>query len=187
MSEKILPRLQKKYDESIRSKYLGSEKYKNAMEIPKLQKITISCSLKDALQNSKTLDAMAKDLTSIAGQKVVLRKSKKAISNFKLRENVNIGCSVTLRRQNMWEFLDRFIAIACPQIRDFKGFPEKSFDGRGNYSFGLKEHTVFPEVNYDQVDKIRGFNVTIGTSAKNDGDALELLKDLGFPFRRQGV
>ncbi|NCN26836.1 50S ribosomal protein L5 [bacterium] len=186
-STNYIPRLKKQYDESIKDKYLKSGKYGNAMQIPKLEKIVLSCSLKEALQSQKTLEAMASDLSQIAGQKVILRKSKKAISNFKLRENVNIGCSVTLRRQRMWDFLDRFISIACPQIRDFKGFPEKSFDGRGNYSCGLKEHTVFPEVDYDKVDKIRGFNITIGTSAVNDSEALELLKDLGFPFKRQGV
>jgi large subunit ribosomal protein L5 len=156
------------------------------MQVPKLEKIVISCSLKDALLNPKTLEGLAADIGKIAGQKPAMTKAKKAISNFKLRAGINLGCVVTLRRAKMYEFLDRFISIACPRIRDFRGFPEKSFDGRGNYSFGIKEHTIFPEVSYDQVDKVRGFNVTIGTSAKTDADALELLKEFGFPFRRQG-
>ena len=111
-------------------------------------------------------------------------KAKKAIANFKLRQGINLGCVVTLRKDRMYDFLDRFVNIACPRIRDFKGFPEKSFDGRGNYSLGIKEHTVFPEINYDKVDKIRGFNITFGTTAKKDEDALALLKEFNFPFRR---
>ena len=128
---------------------------------------------------------MAEELTNITGQKAAITKAKKAISNFKLRQGINLGCVITLRRERMYDFLDRFINIACPRIRDFKGFPEKSFDGRGNYSLGIKEHTIFPEINYDKVDKIRGFNITIGTTATNDEDALTLLKEFNFPFRRQ--
>ena len=157
------------------------------MQVPKLTKVTISCSLKDALLNPKALEALAAEISKISGQKAAITKSKKAISNFKLRAGINLGCVVTLRRERMFEFLDRFISIACPRIRDFRGFPEKSFDGRGNYSFGIKEHTIFPEVNYDQIDKVRGFNITIGTSAKTDAEALDLLKEIGFPFRKLGV
>jgi large subunit ribosomal protein L5 len=184
---KYTPRLKSHYDSNVQTKYVASGKFKNTMQVPKLEKIILSCSLKDALLNPKALEALAQDITNIAGQKVSLRKSKKAISNFKLRAGINLGCVVTLRRERMYDFLDRFISVACPRIRDFKGFPEKSFDGRGNYSFGVKEHTIFPEVNYDQVDKIRGFNVTIATSATNDADALDLLREMGFPFRKQGV
>jgi len=178
------PRLQKAYREDITKKLLASGRYKNVMQIPKLTKITLSCSLKEALVNPKALEQLAGDISKIAGQKVAITKAKKAISNFKLRANINLGCVVTLRRAKMYEFFDRFVAIACPRIRDFKGFPEKSFDGRGNYSLGIKEHTIFTEVNYDQVDKIRGFNITIGTNAKTDAEALELLREFGFPFKK---
>ena len=181
------PRLHKSYKDEIQKKLMSSGHYKNVMQIPKIEKIVISCSLKDALLNPKALEGLAADISKIAGQKTALTKSKKAIANFKLRAGINLGCVVTLRRARMYEFLDRFVSIACPRIRDFRGFPEKSFDGRGSYSFGVKEHTIFPEVSYDQVDKVRGFNVTIGTSAKTDAEALELLKAFGFPFRRQGT
>lgn len=184
MTTNYEPRLESLYKETIKKKLVESGTYKNTMQVPKLTKITLSCSLKDALLNPKALEQLAADISNIAGQKVAITKSKKAISNFKLRAGINLGCVVTLRRDRMYEFLDRFISIACPRIRDFKGFPEKSFDGRGNYSLGVKEHTIFPEVNYDQVDKIRGFNISIGTSAKTDAEALGLLKEFGFPFRK---
>ncbi|MBS1985273.1 MAG: 50S ribosomal protein L5 [Bdellovibrionales bacterium] len=175
------------YQDKIRKKFIDSGTFKNVMQVPRLTSITVSCSMKDAITNPKTLEQMAADLTRITGQKVSVTKSKKAIANFKLRAGLNIGCVVTLRRQRMYEFLDRFISIASPRIRDFKGFADKSFDGRGNYSFGIKEHTIFPEVDYDSVDKVRGFNITIGTTANSDKDALELLKEFGFPFKKQGV
>ncbi len=178
------PRLKTQYREQIQKKLLSSGKYKNVMQVPRLTKITLSCSLKDSLVNPKALEQLATDITKIAGQKVAITKSKKAISNFKLRANLAIGCVVNLRRDRMYEFLDRFIAITCPRVRDFKGFPEKSFDGRGNYSLGIKEHTIFTEVNYDQIDKVRGFNITIGTNANTDAEALDLLKEFGFPFRK---
>lgn len=180
-------RLKKQYNGEIRNKLIASGKFKNVMQVPKLEKIVISCSMKDALLNPKALESFAEELSNIAGQKAVLTKAKKAIANFKLRENINLGCVVTLRKERMYDFLDRFINISSPRIRDFKGFPEKSFDGRGNYSFGIKEHTVFPEINYDRVDKIRGFNITIGTTATKDEDALALLKEFNFPFRRPEV
>ncbi len=181
---KYIPRLKKDYNDRIVQKLMASGRYENVMQVPKITKITISCSVKDALVNPKALEALAADITNIAGQKAAITKSKKAIANFKLRANIALGCVVTLRRERMWEFFDRFVQVACPRIRDFKGFSEKSFDGRGNYSLGIKEHVVFPEVNYDQVDKIRGFNITFGTSAKTDQDALELLKEFNFPFRK---
>lgn len=182
--ENYEPRLKVKYKEEILKKLVTAGKYENVMQIPKLTKITLSLSLKDALLNPKALEALQKDISQIAGQKAATTKAKTAISNFKLRAGINLGCVVTLRRERMFEFLDRFITIACPRIRDFKGFSSKSFDGRGNYSLGIKEHTIFPEVNYDQVDKVRGFNITIGTTAKTDADALELLTELGFPFKK---
>ncbi len=178
------PRLKQMYEEAIKPKQVTSGKFKNAMQLPKLTKITLSCSVKDALLNPKALEALAEDMTKIAGQKTAITKARKAIANFKLRAGINLGCVVTLRGARMYEFLDRFITIASPRIRDFRGYSDKSFDGRGNYSFGIKEHTVFPEVDYNTVDKIRGFNVTIGTTAKTDEDALDLLKGFGFPFKR---
>lgn len=177
-------RLKKTYNSEIRNKLIASGKFKNVMQVPKLEKIVISCSMKDALLNPKALESFAEEISNIAGQKAVITKAKKAIANFKLRQGINLGFVVTLRKERMYDFLDRFINISSPRIRDFKGFPEKSFDGRGNYSFGIKEHTVFPEINYDRVDKIRGFNITIGTTAETDEDALTLLKEFGFPFRR---
>lgn len=177
-------RLKKIYNSEIRKKLIASGKFKNVMQVPKLEKVVISCSMKDALLNPKALESFAEEITNIAGQKAVLTKAKKAVANFKLRQGINLGFVVTLRKERMYDFLDRFINISSPRIRDFKGFPEKSFDGRGNYSFGIKEHTVFPEINYDKVDKIRGFNITIGTTATTDEDALTLLKEFGFPFRR---
>jgi large subunit ribosomal protein L5 len=184
MAQTAQPRLKTQYDNDIKKKLMASGKYQNVMQVPKLTKITVSCSLKDALLNPKALEALAGEITKITGQKVALTKSKKAISNFKLRAGINLGCVVTLRRDRMWEFFDRFVSVACPRIRDFRGFSEKSFDGRGNYSLGVKEHVIFPEVNYDQVDKVRGFNITFGTSAKTDAEALDLLREFGFPFRK---
>jgi len=181
---KFEPRLKKKYREVISKKLIEGGRYKNVMQVPKLEKITLSFTHRDVVTNPKTLDLMVNELSNITGQKARTSKSKKAVSNFKLRENLKIGCSVTLRKDKMYEFLDRFMSVACPRIRDFRGFPTKSFDGRGNYSLGIKEHTIFPEVDYNKVDKIRGFNITFGTTAKNDEDALELLNHFDFPFRK---
>jgi len=184
MAQTSQPRLKTIYNTELKKKLMATGKYQNVMQVPKLTKITVSCSLKDALLNPKALESLAGEITKITGQKVAITKAKKAISNFKLRAGINLGCVVTLRRDRMWEFFDRFMAIACPRIRDFRGFSEKSFDGRGNYSLGIKEHVIFPEVNYDQVDKVRGFNITIGTTARNDSEALDLLREFGFPFRK---
>ncbi len=182
--ENYTPRMKDAYQKKVVKKLLENGKYKNVMQVPKLTKICISCSVKDALLNPKVLESLAVDVGNIAGQKPKITKAKKAISNFKLRAGINLGFVVTLRKNRMYEFMDRFISVVTPRIRDFKGFPEKSFDGRGNYSFGVKEHTIFPEVDYDKVDKVRGFNVTIGTTAKTDAEALELLREFGFPFRK---
>ena len=184
MAQTTTPRLKAHYDAEIKKRLVASGKYANVMQVPKLTKITVSCSLKEALLNPKALESLAGEITKITGQKTALTKSKKAISNFKLRAGINLGCVVTLRRARMWEFFDRFVAVACPRIRDFRGFSEKSFDGRGNYSLGIKEHVIFPEVNYDQVEKVRGFNITFGTSANSDAEALDLLREFGFPFRK---
>lgn len=184
MAQTSNPRLKTQYETDVKKRLMATGKYSNVMQVPRLTKITVSCSLKDALLNPKALESLAGEITKITGQKTALTKSKKAISNFKLRAGINLGCVVTLRRARMWEFFDRFIAVACPRIRDFRGFSEKSFDGRGNYSLGIKEHTIFPEVNYEQVDKVRGFNITFGTSAETDAEALDLLREFGFPFRK---
>lgn len=177
-------RLQTKYNKEILAnlqKQLGVE---SAMQIPRLEKVVINVCLSDAVQNPKLVQTAADELTTITGQKAVVTKAKKAISNFKLRENMPIGACVTLRRDRMWAFLDRLMNLALPRVRDFRGLPPKGFDGRGNYNLGLKEQIVFPEINYDKVDKVRGMNITICTSATTDADGKALLEALGMPFRK---
>lgn len=156
---------------------------KNAMQIPRLQKVVLNMCVKEAVKNPKILNSVQEDLTLIAGQKAVITKAKKAIANFKLREGMPLGCSVTLRRERMWSFLARLIHFALPQVRDFKGLSPKAFDGRGNYNMGLKEQIIFPEINYDKVDAIRGMNITINTTAETDREAKALMTYMGFPFR----
>lgn len=156
--------------------------YKNPMQVPRLNKITINVGLGEATQNAKAIDSAVVDITAIAGQKPVVTKSKKAIANFKLRENIPIGCMVTLRRDRMYEFLDRLIHTALPRVRDFKGVSDKSFDGRGNYSLGLREQIIFPEIQADKVDKSRGMTITIATSAATDQEGRTLLRLMGMPF-----
>jgi large subunit ribosomal protein L5 len=169
--EKIAPALQKKFN------------YVNQMQVPALDKIVINMGVgRLAVADSKACDAAAADLSLLAGQKAVITKSKKSIASFKLRENQPIGTRVTLRKERMYEFLDRLINIALPRVRDFRGLSEKKFDGNGNFNFGLKEHIVFPEINYDKVDKIKGMDITICTTAKNDSEAKELLAQFNFPF-----
>lgn len=157
--------------------------YKNIMQVPKLEKIVLNIGVGEATQDPKALEAAVRDLETIAGQKPVITYAKKSVAAFKLREGMAIGCKVTLRGDRMWEFLDRLISITLPRIRDFRGVSEKSFDGRGNYSLGLREQLVFPEINYDQIDKVRGLMVTICTTAETDEEAYELLKLMGMPFR----
>ena len=157
---------------------------KNVMQVPRLEKITLSVCLSEAVQNPKILNTVVEEISSITGQKAVLTKAKKAISNFKLRAGIPIGVRVTLRRERMWSFMDRLNTLALPRVRDFRGLPSKGFDGRGNYNMGLKEQIVFPEINYDRVDKVRGMNITICTTAKNDVDGKALLEALGMPFRK---
>ena len=163
------------------AKQLGA---KNVMQVPRLEKIVISVCTSDAVQNPKVLNSVVDEITAIAGQKAVITKSKKAISNFKLRKGLAIGARVTLRRDRMWSFMDRLNTLALPRVRDFRGLPSKGFDGRGNYNMGLKEQIVFPEINYDRVEKVRGMNITICTTAKSDTEGRALLEALGMPFRK---
>jgi large subunit ribosomal protein L5 len=171
--DEIVPSMQKRFN------------YKNAMQVPKLEKIAINIGVGEATQDGKFLEAAVQDLVAITGQKAVVTKAKKSISNFKLRAGVAIGCRVTLRRDMMYEFLDRFLNVAVPRIRDFRGVDDRGFDGRGNFTMGIREQIIFPEINYDKVLKIRGFNVTIVTTAKTDEEAHELLKEFGMPFRKR--
>ena len=177
-------RLQKKYNDETVGALKKSLNVKSSMQIPRLEKIVINISLGDATQNPKLVQIAADELTTITGQKAVITKAKKAISNFKLRENMPIGTAVTLRREKMWSFLDRLVNLALPRVRDFRGLPTKGFDGRGNYNLGLKEQIVFPEINYDRVDKVRGMNITICTSGTTDAEGRALLEALGMPFRK---
>jgi large subunit ribosomal protein L5 len=160
-------------------------KIENRMRVPRLDKITINMALNEARDNVKILDSAVEELSQIAGQKPVLTRARKAISNFKLRQGMPIGVMVTLRRERMWEFFDRLVTIALPRVRDFRGVSDKAFDGRGNYSLGLREHTIFPELNLDKVEKVKGLTISITTSARSDFEGLMLLRALGMPFRGQ--
>jgi len=175
--------LEKYYNDKIIQLLSEELKINNIMQVPKLEKIVLNMGLGDAKDNKNSLKQAVEELTIITGQKPIITKSKKAISNFKIRENDPVGASVTLRKRNMYEFLERFIAIVSPRIRDFRGFSPKGFDGRGNYNFGINEQVVFPEINYDKINGIRGMNLTFVTSAKDDNEAYRLLKSFGFPFR----
>ncbi len=179
------PRLFVKYRQEVVKRLMEQFKYKNVMMVPRLEKIAINIGIGEAAQDPKLLDVAARELALITGQKPEIRKSKKAISNFKLRENQPIGCRVTLRRQRMYEFLDRLISLAIPRIRDFKGVSDSSFDGRGNYTLGIKEQIIFPEIDIDKVTKINGMDITFVTTAKTDEEAYALLKELGMPFRKK--
>lgn len=177
------PRFKERYDSEIRPALREKYGYKNDMQIPYLEKIVINMGVGDATQDRKAVENAANDLALIAGQKPVITIAKKSNASFKIREGMALGCKVTLRRERMYEFLDRFVTIAMPRIRDFRGISGKSFDGRGNYAVGVKEHIVFPEINYDKVDKIRGMDIIICTSAANDEEAKELLRHFELPFR----
>jgi len=171
------------YEKEIKPALVRKFRYKNVMEVPRLEKIVLNMGLGEAIQNIKVLDAAANDLTLIAGQKPVITKARKSIAAFKLRENMPIGCTVTLRRERMYEFFQKLVTIVLPRVRDFKGVPSKSFDGRGNYTIGLREQIIFPEIDYDKIDKARGMNISITTTAKTDEEAHELLRLMGMPFR----
>jgi len=182
MADAYIPRFKKLYDDTVVAAMTEKFGYKNAMEVPKITKIVLNMGVGEATQDKKRVEQAAAEMTAIAGQKAVITKAKKSIAQFKLREGMPIGAKVTLRRERMYEFLDRFVTIALPRVRDFRGLNPKSFDGRGNYATGLKEQLIFPEISYDKVDNIRGMDVIIATTAKTDDEARELLRLFGFPF-----
>ena len=182
MADKYTPRLKSQYDETIAKAMTEKFGYKNAMQIPRIEKITLTLGVGEATQDKKKVTQAAEEMELIAGQKPVITKAKKSIAQFKLREGMPIGAKVTLRRERMYEFLDRLITIAMPRIRDFRGLNPKSFDGRGNYAFGIKEQLIFPEINYDRIDKVRGMDIIVTTTATTDDEARELLRLFGFPF-----
>ncbi len=187
MADVYVPRLRKLYEDEIRAKLIERFGYTNAMQVPKLDKIVLNMGVGDAVGDSKLVKVAAEELTKIAGQKVVITKARKSIATFKLREGMDIGAKVTLRKQQMYEFLDRYINIALPRVRDFRGLSDQSFDGHGNYASGLKEHIVFPEVDYDKIDRMWGLDIVICTTAKSNDEARALLAAFNFPFRkRQG-
>ena len=179
----MVPRLKERYIKEIIPVMIKEFSYKNVMEVPKVQKVVLNVGLGEAIQNIKLLDAAQKELSLITGQKAIITKSKKSIAAFKLRKGVPIGCKVTLRGNRMYEFLDRLISLTLPRIRDFKGVSGKSFDGRGNYSLGLKEQFIFPEIDYDKVEMVHGLDVAICTTARTDKESKALLRFLGMPFR----
>jgi large subunit ribosomal protein L5 len=178
-----LSRLKDKYTDEVVPALVKEFGYTSAMAVPKIKKVVLNMGLGEAIFNIKVLDSAAEELSLIAGQKAVIRKAKKSIAGFKLREGMPIGCSVTLRREKMYEFLDKLFNVALPRVRDFRGLPNKMFDGRANCSLGIKEHIIFPEIDYDKIDKIKGLNITIVTSGKTDAEGTFLLKSLGMPFR----
>jgi large subunit ribosomal protein L5 len=184
MPEGYSPRLRKHYDEVVRAKLTAEFGYKNAMEIPRIEKIVLNMGVGEAVNDTKKVTSAAGDLALIAGQRPVITRARKAISTFKVRENMPIGAKVTLRKTRMYEFLDRLVTIALPRIRDFRGLNPKSFDGRGNYALGIKEHLVFPEIDYDKAESVLGMDIIVCTTAKNDAEARALLAAFNFPFRQ---
>jgi large subunit ribosomal protein L5 len=178
-----MARLKEQYQEKVIPALMKEFNYGNIMEVPKLEKVVINMGLGEAIQNAKILDSAQSELAAIVGQKPVVTKAKKSIANFKLRAGMPIGCKVTLRRNRMYEFFDRLVNVALPRIRDFKGVSGKSFDGRGNYALGIREQIIFPEIDYDKIDKIKGMNIVITTTAKSDEEGKALLKMMGMPFR----
>jgi len=180
----MVPRLKQKYLSTAVPALKADFQFTNPMQVPQIKKVVVNMGLGEATANPKILDAATEQLTAIVGQKPVITKAKKSIANFKLRQGVNIGVMVTLRQDRMWEVLDRLINVALPRVRDFKGVSRKAFDGRGNYTLGVKEQIIFPEINYDAVEKIKGMNITIVTNARNDDESRALLEKLGMPFRK---
>ncbi len=178
-----MARLNDIYKKDVVPKLVEKFRYRNPMQVPKLEKVIINMGLGEAIENVKILYTAAEEMALIAGQKPIITRARKSISNFKLRAGVSIGVKVTLRRERMYHFLDKLMAVALPRVRDFKGVSPKGFDGRGNYTLGIKEQIIFPEINYDKIDKIKGMNVTIVTTARTDEEGLELLRLLGMPFR----
>ena len=187
ISKIYIPSLKSLYDEKITEGMMKAFNYSNVMEVPSVKSISLNMGLGDAKNNSKALESAVSELSLISGQKPIVTKAKKDISNFKIRKGWPVGCKVTLRSNRMYEFLERLISIALPRTRDFRGLPHKSFDGRGNYNFGIKEQIIFTEIDYDKIQSIRGMNVTMVTSAKTDNEAYALLKNLGLPLRERPV
>ena len=177
-------RVLENYNNNVKPSMMKTFQYSSVMQVPRLEKIVINMGVGDAMQNSKALDAAVSELAQITGQRPVITKAKKSIANFKLREGVAIGCKVTLRGERMYEFYDKLVSVSLPRVRDFRGLPRNSFDGRGNYTLGIKEQLIFPEINYDKIFKIRGMDIVIVTTANSDEEGLELLSLLGFPFRK---
>ena len=177
-------RVLENFNNNVKPAMMKTFQYSSVMQVPRLEKIVINMGVGDAMQNSKALDAAVSELAQITGQKPIITKAKKSIANFKLREGVAIGCKVTLRGERMYEFYDKLVSVSLPRVRDFRGLPRNSFDGRGNYTLGIKEQLIFPEINYDKIFKIRGMDIVIVTTAKSDEEGLELLSLLGFPFRK---
>jgi large subunit ribosomal protein L5 len=184
LPENYVPRLRQFYEDVVKPDMIKKFGYKNVMEVPKLTKIVLNMGVGEATQDSKLVNVAASELEKIAGQKPVITKSRKAIAQFKIRENLAIGTKVTLRKTRMYEFLDRFITIALPRVRDFRGLTDRSFDGNGNYATGIKEHLIFPEIDYDKIDRVWGMDVIVCTSAKTDDEARALLEAFNFPFRK---
>ncbi len=180
-----MARLQDTYKNEIVAKLMEQFGYKNIMQVPKIEKITLNMGVGEAVADKKIIDKAVGDMTAIAGQKPVVTKARKSVATFKIRTGYPVGCKVTLRREKMYEFLDRLVTIACPRIRDFRGFSPKGFDGQGNYSVGVREQIIFPEIDYDKVDAIRGMDITITTSAKTNDEAKALLKAFNFPLREK--
>ncbi len=179
-----MARLRETYNNDLRPQLLKNLGLKNVMEVPRVQKVVVNMGLGEAIQNVKILESAAEELSTITGQKAVITKAKRSIASFKLREGMSIGCMVTLRRDRAYEFLDRLINIALPRVRDFKGVSPKAFDGRGNYTLGIREQIIFPEIDLDKIDQIKGLNISIVTSAKNDEEGRALLAELGMPFKK---
>ena len=184
MADKYVNRVKIRYDNEVVPALEKTFGYKNVMQVPKLEKITLNMRLGDVKDNSKSIQIAVDELEKIAGQKAIQTKAKKSVANFKVRENMVVGAKVTLRGERMWNFFDKLVSIALPRVRDFKGVPADSFDGRGNYAMGVKEQLIFPEISYDQIEKVRGFDVCFVTTSKTDEEAKELLKQLGMPFEK---
>lgn len=180
----MTPRLKTKYTDEVAGALKTQFNYANVMQIPKVEKVVLNFGLGEAVQNPKVIERCVEQMRKISGQSPVVTRAKKSISNFKLREDVPIGVKVTLRREQMWDFLDRLFSVALPRVRDFRGVSSKAFDGRGNYTLGIREQIIFPEIDYDKVDKVRGLNITVVTTANTDEEGRALLKALGMPFRK---
>ena len=180
-----MPRLKDKYTAEVAPALMKKFSYSSPMQVPRLEKIVVNCGCGDCRDNAKALEAVVKDISAITGQKAVVTKARKSVANFKVREGMNVGVKVTLRQDKMWEFLDRLLNVALPRVRDFRGINPNSFDGRGNYALGIKEQLIFPEIDYDKIDKIRGMDIIVVTTAKTDEEGRELLKLMGAPFATQ--